>query len=68
LGTQLINTFREAAGTRLTLKRKSLLHTHDKWTEKGIRETTPFTTTDKINNHIKCLEVTLTKQAKDLSD
>ena len=42
---------------------KSLLYTNDKWAEKEIRKTTPFTI---ATNNIKYLGVTLTKQVKDL--
>jgi hypothetical protein len=41
----------------------ALLYTNDKWTEKEIRETTPFTI---ATNNIKYLGVILTKQVKDL--
>ena len=41
------------------------LYTNDKWTEKEIRETTPFTI---VTNNIKYLGVTLTKEVKDLYD
>ena len=43
----------------------AFLYTNDKWTEKEIRETTPFTI---VTNNIKSLGVTLTKQVKDLYD
>ena len=41
------------------------LHTKDKWTEKEIRETTPFTI---VTNNIKYLGVTQTKEVKGLYD
>ena len=41
------------------------LYTNDKWAEKEIRETTPFTI---VTNNIKYLRVTLTKEVKDLYD
>jgi hypothetical protein len=41
------------------------LYTKDKWTEKDIRETTPYTI---VTNNIKYLSVTLTKEVKDLYD
>jgi hypothetical protein len=41
------------------------LYTNDKWAEKEIRETTPFTI---VTNNIKYLGVTLTKEVKDLYD
>ena len=40
-------------------------YTNDKWAEKEIRETTPFTI---VTNNIKYLDVTLTKEVKDLYD
>jgi hypothetical protein len=43
----------------------AFLYTKDKWAEKEIRETTPFT---RLTNNIKCLGVNLTKQVKDLYD
>jgi hypothetical protein len=43
----------------------AFLYTKDKQAEKEIRETTPFTT---VTNNIKYLDVTLTKQMKDLYD
>ena len=39
----------------------ALLYTNDKWTEKEMRETTPFTIAP---NNIKYLRVTLTKYTK----
>ena len=43
----------------------ALLYRDNKWFEKEIRETSPFTI---ATNNIKYLGVTLTKQVKDLSD
>ena len=43
----------------------AFVYTNDKCTEKGIRETTPFTI---VTNNIKYLGVTLTKEVKDLYD
>ena len=43
----------------------AFLYTKDKWTEKEIRETTPFTI---VTNNIKYLGVTLTKEVKDMYD
>ena len=43
----------------------ALLIKDDKWAEKEIRETPPFTIT---TNKIKYLELTLTKEVKDLYD
>jgi hypothetical protein len=42
-----------------------LFYTRDKWAEKEIRETIPFTI---VTNNIKYLGVTLTKEGKDLYD
>jgi hypothetical protein len=41
----------------------AFLYTKDKQAEKEIRETTPFTI---VTNNIKYLDVTLTKEVKDL--
>jgi hypothetical protein len=41
------------------------LYTKDKQAEKEIRETTPFSI---VTNNIKYLDVTLTKEVKDLYD
>ena len=50
----------------LTLKKSvALLYINDKWANKEIKETTPFTI---ATNNIKCLCVTLTKQVKVLDD
>jgi hypothetical protein len=43
----------------------AFLYTNDKGTEEEIRETTPFTI---VTNNIKFLDVTLTKEVKDLYD
>jgi hypothetical protein len=43
----------------------AFLYTKDKQTEKEIRETTPFTI---VTNNIKNLDVTLTREVKDLYD
>jgi hypothetical protein len=45
------------------LKKVALFHTNDKWAEKEIRETIPFTIAKK---NIKYLGITLTKQVRDL--
>ena len=44
-------------------KSVALLYTDDKWSEKEIRETSPFTIT---TNSIKYLGITLTKEVGDL--
>jgi hypothetical protein len=62
----LINSFSEVAGYKINSnKSMAFLYTNDKWTEKEIRETTPFTI---VTNNIKYLGVTLTKEVKDLYD
>ena len=43
----------------------AFLYSKDKWAEKEIRETTPFTI---VTNNKKYLGLTLTKQVKDLND
>ena len=41
---QLINTFSKVAGYKINSKKSvALLYTNDKWAEKEIRETNPFT-------------------------
>ena len=63
---QLLNTFSNVAGYKINSKKSvALLYTDDKWAEKEIRETSPFTI---ATNNIKYLGVTLTKQVKDLYD
>ena len=54
-------------GMQDELKKKlvALLYTNDKWTEKEIRETSPFII---ATNNKKYIVVTLTKQVKDLYD
>ena len=62
----LINSFSAVAGYKINSnKSMAFLYTKDKWTEKEIRETTPFTI---VTNNIKYLGVTLTKEVKDLYD
>ena len=62
----LINSFSAVAGYKINSnKSMAFLYTNDKWTEKEIRETTPFTI---VTNNIKYLGVTLTKEVKDLYD
>jgi hypothetical protein len=62
----LINTFSAVAGYKINSnKSMDFLYTNDKWTEKKIRETTPFII---VTNNIKYLGVTLTKEVKDLYD
>ena len=63
---QVINTYSNVAGYKINSKKSVvLLYTGDKWAEKEIRESTPFTI---ATNNIKYLRVTLIKQVKDLYD
>ena len=63
---ELINNFSKVDGCKINSnKAVAFLYTNDKQATKEIRETTPF----KIaTNNIKYLDVTLTKQVKDLYD
>jgi hypothetical protein len=62
----LINSFSAVSGYKINSnKSMAFLYAKDKQTEKEIRETTPFTI---VINNIKYLDVTLTKEAKDLYD
>jgi hypothetical protein len=62
----LINSISEVTGYKINSnKSMAFLYTNDKWTEKEIQETTPFTI---VTNNIKYLGVTLTKEVKDLYD
>lgn len=48
------------SGYKINSKKSvAVLYTSDKWTDKEIRETTPFII---VMNNIKCLGVALTKQ------
>jgi hypothetical protein len=59
-----INSFSAVAGYKINSnKSMAFLYRKDKWAEKEIRETTPFTI---VTNNIKYLCVTLTKEVKDL--
>jgi hypothetical protein len=60
----LIKSFSSVAGYKINSnKSMPFLYTKDKWTEKEIKETTPFII---VTNNIKYLGVTLTKEVKDL--
>jgi hypothetical protein len=60
----LINSFGEVAGYKINSKKSMVfLYTKNKQAEIEIRETTPFSI---ITNNIKYLDVTLTKEVKDL--
>jgi hypothetical protein len=62
----LIKSFSEVTGYKInSIKSMAFLYTKDKKAEKEIRETTPFTI---VTNNIKYLDVTLTKEVKDLYD
>jgi hypothetical protein len=61
---QLINNFSKVVGYKINSKKSvAFLYTNDKWAEKEIRKTTPFTI---VTNNIKYLCVILTKQVRDL--
>jgi hypothetical protein len=63
---QLINNFSKVAGYKINSNKSvAFLYSKDKRYEKEIREPTPFTI---VTNNIKYLDVTLTKQVKDLYD
>jgi hypothetical protein len=54
------------AGYKITSQKLvAFLYTNNKWAEKEVRETIPFTI---ATNNINYLDVTLTKQVKDLFD
>jgi hypothetical protein len=58
----LINSFGEVAGYKInSTKSMAFLYPKDKWAEKEIRETTPFSI---VTNNIKYFGVTLTKEMK----
>jgi hypothetical protein len=62
----LINNFSKVAEYKINSNKSvAFLYTKDKWAEKEIRGTIPFTI---VTNNIKYLGVTLTKQVKDLYD
>jgi hypothetical protein len=62
----LINSFSVVSGYKINSnKSMAFLYTKDKWTEKEIRETTPFKI---VTNNIKYLGVTPTMEVKDLYD
>ena len=58
----LINIFSKVAGYKINSNKSvAFLYTKDKWAEKEIRETTPFTI---VTNNIKYIGVTLSKEVK----
>jgi hypothetical protein len=60
----LINNFSKVTCCKINSNKPVVfLYSKDKWDEKEIRETTPFTI---LINNIKYLVVTLTKQVKNL--
>jgi hypothetical protein len=62
----LINSFTEQAGYKINSnKSMAFLYTTDKQAEKEIRETKPLSI---VTNNIKYLDMTLTKEVKDLYD
>ena len=58
---QLISTFSNVVGCQINSKSITLFYTDDKWTEKEIREISPFII---ATNSIKYLRVTLIKQVE----
>ena len=55
--------FQKVAAYKINSQKSvSLVYTNDKWTEKEVRETSPFTI---ASNNIKYLGVTVNKQVKD---
>jgi hypothetical protein len=62
----LIISFNEVAGYKINSnKSMAVLYTKDKQAEKEIRETTPFSI---VTNNINYLDITLSKEVKDLYD
>jgi hypothetical protein len=61
----LIKIFSVVAGYKINSNKSVFINTKDKWTEKEIRETTPYTIPTNI---IKYFGVTLTNEVKDLYD
>jgi hypothetical protein len=62
----LISSFSAVAGYKINSNKSvAFLHPKDKQAEKEIREKTPFTI---VTNNIKYLDVTLSKEVKDLYD
>jgi hypothetical protein len=62
----LINSFSAVSGYKINSnKSMAFFYTKNKWTEKEIRETTPFSI---VTNNIKYLDVTLTRKVKDMYD
>jgi hypothetical protein len=60
----LISNFSKVSRYKINSNKSVALHyMKDKWAEKEIRETTPFTI---VKNNTKYFGVTLTKQVKDL--
>ena len=63
---QQINNFSKVAGYKISSSKSvAFLYSKDKQAEKVIREMTPFTI---ATNNIKYVDVTLTKEVKDLYD
>ena len=63
---QLINAFSQVSGRKINSKKSVVpIYTNDKWAEKELRESTPFTI---VSNNRKYLGVALIKQVKDLCD
>jgi hypothetical protein len=63
---QMINNFSKVAGNKINSNKSVVFfYSKVKWTEKEIREMTPFS---MVTNNMKYHGVTLTKQVKDLYD
>ena len=61
---QLIKPVSIVVGYKINSNKSvAFLYTNDKWAEKNIWKTIPYT---KVSNNIKYLMVTITKQVKDL--
>jgi hypothetical protein len=61
-----MNSFSAVAGYKNNSNKSvAFLYTKDKQADKEIRERTPF---KRVTNNIKYLDVTLTKEVKDLYD
>jgi hypothetical protein len=61
---QLINNFSKVTGYKINSnKSEDILYSKDKWTEKEIKERTPFTV---VTNNIEYLGVIPAKEVKDL--
>ena len=61
---ELINEFTKVAGCKVNIQKSvAFLYINNTLSERGIKKTIPFTIPSK---RIKCLEINLTKEVKDL--